>query len=275
MAKSGNARSILAGHARAVLRQRKEAVLTGRVEAVHQLRVATRRLQETLSFLEPFLPGRPVKRLNRRARKVRRSLGSLRNADVLVELVHELRSSLPPARREGLEPLAARLKREASALRRRARGRKGLRVAPISRRIDALLRCLPSGLEAPLASRGEEVIAMRLRKVRQALPKARRGGAEALHELRIKIKRYRYALEILDLAGIKTARPAIERARSLQTALGKLHDVDVLIELVKRSDPAMNRMFHAMLRGRRRQRLRDVEKLLKDPGAFLLERKAA
>jgi len=74
-----------------------------------------------------------------------------------------------------------------------------------------------------------------VRAVRQALPGARTGDAEVLHRLRIAIKRYRYAMEIVDESGLGKVRPAIREARALQADLGNLHDLDVLIGLVRRS----------------------------------------
>jgi CHAD domain-containing protein len=52
-----------------------------------------------------------------------------------------------------------------------------------------------------------------------------------MHRLRIRIKKYRYALEILEEMGRKDLRDRINAARKAQQELGRLHDLDVLIDL--------------------------------------------
>src|SRR5206468_9307360 len=58
------------------------------------------------------------------------------------------------------------------------------------------------------------------------------GDVEAMHRLRLAIKRHRYALEILSGAGHDGLRPPIREARALQGDLGGLHDLNLLIDLV-------------------------------------------
>ncbi len=226
--------SLMTARTREVLRQRERVRRTGGRAAVHDLRVATRRLQESLEFFEPFLPPRQRRRLDRRARRIRRSLGEVRNADVVVELVRGLRRRAGARHEALLAATVARLAAEAAALRRPAAGRRGLPVAGVRRRVRAFLRRLPRSMPAAPRGRAREVIASRLRNVRVALAGAAMGRADAVHRLRITIKRYRYALEIVAAAGLADVRAPLERARSLQSALGELRDRDVLIELVRR-----------------------------------------
>ena len=89
------------------------------------------------------------------------------------------------------------------------------------------------------------------------------GDPESMHRLRIAIKRYRYALEALTGAGASGLRPAIHAARSLQSDLGGLHDLDVLIDVVRRSThvPGAGGFLRHVLRRRTRQAEKTLRRL--------------
>ena len=57
--------------------------------------------------------------------------------------------------------------------------------------------------------------------------------ARDVRDLRITVKRYRYVLEILGEAGDRSVEPSIRAAREVQRELGRLHDLDVLIDWVR------------------------------------------
>jgi hypothetical protein len=126
----------------------------------------------------------------------------------------------------------ARLETEAATLRRFIGSRGVPGVPGIRRRSQTLLRAVRPASLPSIVKRGHAVTADHLTTLAAALPKALTGRAKALHRLRIALKHYRYALEILDEAGSRRLRPAIARARSLQETLGSLHDLDVLIERI-------------------------------------------
>jgi hypothetical protein len=56
--------------------------------------------------------------------------------------------------------------------------------------------------------------------------------SEALHDLRIAAKRLRYTLELFRLQFGEAGNRQIDRVKSLQEALGALHDHDVRIDLI-------------------------------------------
>jgi CHAD domain-containing protein len=105
-----------------------------------------------------------------------------------------------------------------------------------------------------------------VRAVLRARADTRDGDPEAMHRLRIAIKRYRYALEALTEAGASGLQPAIQAARSLQSDLGSLHDLDVLIEVVRRNAhlPGAGGFLRHLLR----RRLRQAEKSLRRLAGF-------
>src|SRR3990172_2396481 len=59
-------------------------------EALHDMRVATRRLRETVSLFEPFFPAARVKKTFSKVKKLTKALGLPREIDVNLKLIREL-----------------------------------------------------------------------------------------------------------------------------------------------------------------------------------------
>ena len=57
------------------------------VDAIHDMRVASRRLQQVLDLLFPKPRSAEFRQLRRKIRRCRRALGDVRNCDVLLEIV--------------------------------------------------------------------------------------------------------------------------------------------------------------------------------------------
>jgi CHAD domain-containing protein len=247
------------------MRQRNRVRRGAGVDPVHELRVASRRLQEALDFIEPCAPEKPRRKLHRRARRIRRFLGELRNADVMVELASDLMHRLSPPERALLRPFLSRLQAEAAGLRRRAIHRQGPPVPGVRKRIERLLKNLPRSCVISLDSRGFEILSKRIRQVSTALRDARRDGPIAMHRLRISVKRYRYALEFLEKAGRREMKGAIQETRNLQTELGHLHDLDVMLEILRKEPPTpATRRLDRRLRSERKSRIDRTRKVLAD-----------
>ena len=243
------ARRIVARRARHLLAMRRKVVKRGDPAAIHDLRVATRRLQEALDLFAPVFPGREGRRLRRRARWVRRHLAALRDADVVAELAASF-----PAARAMLHALAPAPR----ALRARSRSRHGgvdvpgirKRVAAFARAAAAPREALPLLLEEQGRAAAVEALRLRAGKVQTILAALRIDREEEAHALRVAVKRYRYTLELLDEAGLARPGAALEEARRVQEALGTVHDLDMMILLMPRRRAA--RPWIAALRRRRR-----------------------
>ena len=85
------------------------------VEAIHQARVATRRLKAALDLMRPVLGKRARRPFARVTRNLRRRLGPLRDADVMLEHLQELASQGKHER--AIRWLSERLCRERAAVR--------------------------------------------------------------------------------------------------------------------------------------------------------------
>src|SRR5262245_17553490 len=132
------ASEILRARGRDVLKARHRVVRRGDPEAIHDVRVATRRLQAALDVLSTRIPDDPRRRLDRRARKMRRYLGARRNVFVLLDLLREFRAGVEDDAHRFVDDLAERLRRSA-----RGRGANSPRLLPgIRKRLETLLRAL-------------------------------------------------------------------------------------------------------------------------------------
>lgn len=203
--------------------------------AVHDLRVATRRVREALQVVHPVYPAKPAARWNRRLRRLTRTLGVVREADVALSGLAQVHTELDvmdarvvvlciglvAGRRDGgTSALRQELARSRLAERRRAFERFAARPSAMS--------------GAPtLGEAARTQIATRVRDVVRAIPGALEPrDARAQHSLRIEVKHLRYAYEMFAPAmgdGFDARHRFLTR---LQDALGDLHDAHVLDERV-------------------------------------------
>jgi CHAD domain-containing protein len=204
--------------------------LEGVPRDVHQARVAARRLGEVLALVD----GRAVARLRRDARAIRRALGAVRELDVTLAVFDDAadRYGWPPATvarvRRGLERLRREREDEAAADRATVnldRLRRDIRDA------GARAKSMDAGAVIARARARVHDRASRMRRARAA------AGAlydvERLHEVRIAVKKTRYALEVLGEATGRPRRGALRRLKAEQAVLGDLHDLQVLLEHVR------------------------------------------
>ena len=69
-------------------------------DAIHDMRVASRRLQQVLDLLYPPPPSDEIRGLRRKIRRARRALSNVRNCDVLIQRVESSRRRRRAARRD-------------------------------------------------------------------------------------------------------------------------------------------------------------------------------
>jgi CHAD domain-containing protein len=202
----------------------------GDVAALHQTRVASRRLREVLPVLQ--LDAHVARRLGRRLRKVTQRLGAVRELDVLSALTQDLAAS-DRYDAQAVRKLAAFV----DGQRKRARNRLWEHLpADELQRISGKLKRIADDLKSDKPSRGwrwalDARVTHRAQTLKDALTDA--GSLylpERLHAVRIALKKLRYAREVeTEAAG--AARGTEQRVlKRGQDMLGRLHDVQVLIQ---------------------------------------------
>ena len=220
------ARVVVRFHLRAFARQEQPA-RAGDVEGVHELRVATRRLRAALRFFAPVLPAKFVENMRHEVKWLASAIGAVRDLDVLGQLVTARAPRLDPDVRSALGPLAVYIHD------RRAAAHDALVAALDSARCRRLLDRLSSFTESMPPRRTQETlgaVAPSLLRplLRAVLSTGRSIGddtkPEALHRLRVRGKRLRYALETLRGLGGKHVGKMLRRLTVLQDVIGEHRD---------------------------------------------------
>ena len=223
----------------------------GDVESIHQARVATRRLREALPLI---VSGARARKLGRAVRKLTRALGPVRELDVVLLTLDELEAAggVPAA---AIAKLRQVIRRERLQLQTEMRGRvAGIDVPRLRRRAAAATR-------RRRPKRGGRDVADPKRLLRAGQRAARRAGRlraavesaagiylpDRLHQVRIAVKKLRYALELTRALRSSRARPhtrgrskraggspaLLRTLRDTQDLLGRMNDLEVLIARVR------------------------------------------
>jgi|HubBroStandDraft_1064217.scaffolds.fasta_scaffold03242_4 CHAD domain-containing protein len=205
-------------------------------ESLHDLHREMRRLRHAIGIWQQLLPTRHrelIGPLDRRLKRLARLVGRVRDRDVMLGLIEG--STLPRPSREEAEMLGrlrVRLRDDART------GRELLRVFLHSERDAHLFEGLRESLELPPRRTPKELLARILEEeqsvrhagVRAAHRKARRRPSSArLHRLRIEVRRLRHLTEVRAHLSRGRPREFPPAVRRLQTRLGRLHDLDVVL----------------------------------------------
>lgn len=216
----------------AALRRMLPGARGGDVRAVHQARVATRRLREALPLIAAGKAGR---RLERVAKGLTGVLGTVRELDVALLMLEEL------AGLNGVPASAIATLRTAVADERRILQSEATKhiddidMDRLHRKALQVLERKIGQIEHPV-DRQARIVAARRRAARRAHrveAAVDAAGAiylpDRLHQVRIAVKKLRYALEIArDLSGSR-AEARIRALKRMQDLLGRMHDLEVLI----------------------------------------------
>jgi len=220
-------------------------------EAVHDMRVASRRLAAAMAVFRACFPDGRFAALERRARRVTRSLGKVRDQDVLLDWFEGEPGSAAEEEQAAVEYVVAVCAEDRERFRQ-----------PMLADLERLRRFdLPSALERYLRREAvdrqarrlgiwisnppleEETVAEAARRclgarcdaaARWAVPAEQPAAEEAQHALRIAVKRLRYSAELFAPAFPRRLRSFLKALKKLQTALCDLHDCDVRRALLPR-----------------------------------------
>lgn len=209
-------------------------------KSVHNLRVATLRLQAALEFSSAWVdasssPARSAQRWVRQAKKLRRALGPVRQADVSLGKLATMRdwaehpASAPAALPK--EFFGAIEKIERTVTRRRKAAAKKL-VTEIERRHERLNRLSRELKTAPgcFASTMENGIAERIQsQIAAAGAGLAEPDPENLHKFRKRIKKIRYLAEMFAPLDSSAAHQA-SMLKRMTAAIGEWHDWQALAE---------------------------------------------
>jgi CHAD domain-containing protein len=278
------ARRVVTSHRTAGMRSRSESSGELDPEAVHDFRVALRRLRTLLRVARKVYGKKHVRPLEEGLRSGARATGTLRDEEVLRETLGAL--DLPKPVRDVVAEWQRRRARQERAHRGqvvrllraepthatrpsedRARARSGAPDGVLS--LDECFSQLRKRLEQgkardlPAALVGREALNRALQGV-SAFHLEDPDDAQAMHALRIRFKRLRYAAELFGpILGEQTVELGKSAAR-MQKRLGELHDIDEALVRMRRAWGLTARPRSAVIRALERTRRSVADRTRRD-----------
>jgi len=226
----------------AAIKSHHTSACAGDAEAVHQIRIAITRLRAAVAFFAPIVADAEWRRLKQEIAWLNGPLGAARDSDVVVEYARRKRYRAWAQAMIG-EQLEQRQTQDHRRLVR------CLRSARTQRLIAAMAAWIRQGTWLERYKRRKDAEALQfycageLNRWHERL--VRKGnrlktlGASRRHQLRIKVKRFRYMLEALTetvpLWGRGEFRHLHRPAKRLQRALGDMRDLKRFADLASGS----------------------------------------
>lgn len=203
----------------------------GDMGSVHAARVASRRLRETLPVAGASASPGALRKARREVRRVTRALGPVRELDVAIEHLEEFAGRGAGTAR-ATTYLCEALQRDRQA--RRADMLTALtpsRLSKLRKRVEHLSTAADDPEPTQALSAVTQRIAVRAQTL---IDRIEHAGSlylpDRLHAVRIATKKLRYALEVDRDLRKSRATTRIRQLKSLQDKLGRLHDLEILID---------------------------------------------
>ncbi len=195
-------------------------------EELHQLRVATRRLRAYLRAAKAHLVPAWVEQIRAEVAWLGRALGPVRDLDVLLEYLEQEAGTLRVTERRAFAGLLERLHQQRTA------AHATLVQTLESDRYLALLEQLEAAIPAPPTDQGggslAEIAGREFKKLRRTIKEHGLDATDAvLHQIRIKVKRARYAAELARPSVGKPAVRFLRESKAFQELLGEHNDAVV------------------------------------------------
>jgi len=219
-------------------------------DAIHDMRVASRRLQQVLDLLYPKPRPKEVQRLRRSIRRSRRALGEVRNCDVLLLSVEKPLGRKRSARREAWTAVKHYLlERRSESFVKAMRKMNKVNLAVFYVHTKELLLtpaapqphghhpagdpAPPQPTPLPFPERiAEALTGIWNAFVDQIALSQRDTSGPVIHGVRIAAKRVRYLLEVVHEFEVAGSADALAWLRRLQQHLGEWHDLEVLEQMM-------------------------------------------
>src|SRR5215468_583730 len=228
--------SMLDSAVRQVLVNRRAVLETDDPEASHQLRIGLRRLRSALRALRPVADRSSLHAFERSARDMGRSVGLLRDADVLISGIHAPVEGAATDK-TGFAELHEALVRNREARRDEVRQVLG---GPQWVKLQLYLTLWPrlleeiDGLNKPITKHARKVLAKAWKKPGKLGRHLERLNSAQRHEMRKALKKLRYQAEFMaPLFDKREGERFIHQLKALQDVFGYINDVRLAPRLIE------------------------------------------
>jgi CHAD domain-containing protein len=222
---------LVAKQHRSLLRHDVGARIATDPESLHQIRVAARRVRAFLAVARNHVDADWAAEITEGMRRVGKASNDARDVDILLDKVRAEVRRFDVRDRPAAEALIGRLEDDRRKLQRT------LVAALDSDRYHHVLDQLASPAVPAPERPARKLDQLAARELRRLVSRVRRLGKrppdEALHALRIKVKRVRYAAELGGSPSHKSTRRVIDSATRIQDLLGAHQDAVVAVERLR------------------------------------------
>jgi CHAD domain-containing protein len=205
----------------------KKARAKASEKSIHDLRVGTRRLIAALELNRAVSRNIQIPKLQRRFKKILKQMGSLRDIQVQLETLSAIRQAAPILeferslkRRERRETTEIHMALKRGEKKRLARGIDDVREHFVRLHARSGDERIQSAVERYLKARRNDF--MRARK------RFKPEDGETLHQMRIALKKLRYAVEASQPVMGDTARELARSMHEFQQLMGDTRDIELL-----------------------------------------------
>lgn len=213
--------------------------------AVNRMRVTCRRLEEIVDLV--YVKPRPshIKKLRRRLRLCRKTLGKLRNCDALLALAKSSIAAKRPGSDawEALQNYLQQLRSRIAARSLEKLGRVNLALPYLRMKRDFSLTRKHNGHRRVAVTHAAAGIVYRRivrslddrwRNFADAIEKSRHDPCEhVIHGMRIAAKRLRYLTEVMAKLHIEGSKEALDWLKSVQSTIGIWHDLEIMERMLR------------------------------------------
>ncbi len=244
-------------------------------ESLHQVRVAARRVRAFLGVAQDLVDTEWATEINDGMRSVGRASNEARDVDVLLDKLRAEIRSVDLRDRPAAEALIERLENDRRKLQR------ALLEELDSDRYQRMLERLSQPAVAVNGTPKRTLEKLAGRELNRLVARVKRLGKrpsdDALHSLRIRVKRLRYASELAGAKSSKPARRVIDAATQMQDLLGAHQDAVAAAERLRTVGYAFDRTGIAFVAGQLAEREKVTQGAIHDrfPAAWKDLRKLA
>jgi CHAD domain-containing protein len=206
------------------------------MEDIHDLRVASRRIRTILDVFSDQLPAKKVKAWDKEIQSITKSFGQVRDLDVQIDLINRIYQTTEDLKlRTGLRRVRLRLDQKRQKKQSdTANSIKLILNNPSINEMELFTEKISDKSQNNIFF-SENLFQVGYKKIQTRMDEFLffeififdPNRISELHQMRIKAKRLRYALEIFSDLYQKKTDFALEIARQVQEYLGNIHDCDV------------------------------------------------